>query len=68
MGDWDHIYTLPCVKVIASGRLPHSPGSWDECSAEIDGWDWEVGWRENREGEVFAYIRLIHFIIQQRLT
>lgn len=45
------IYTLPCVKVIASGRLPYSPGSWDECSAEIGmGGIGRWGGRENREG------------------
>ena len=32
------IYTLPCLKQIASGKLPYSTGGSAQCS--VEGWDW----------------------------
>ena len=54
------IYTLPCVKWIASGKPLHSPGSSAWCSGMIQ--------REGLGRGEFVYIQLIHVIVQQRLA
>ena len=43
------IYTLPCVKQIASGKLLYSTGSSVLCG-DLEGWEEEVGGRSMREG------------------
>ena len=49
------IYTLPCVKQIASGNLPYSRGSSARCSVMtwMGGMAW--GGRSKREG-IYVYI------------
>ena len=54
------IYTLPCVKQIASWNLLYSTGS----SAAVGVC---VGRRSEKEG-IYVYTQLIHFTAQQKLT
>ena len=57
------MYTLLCVKQIASGNLLYNTGSSAQCSVmtQMD----RVG--GGREG-IYVYIQLIHLIVQQKLT
>ena len=43
------IYTQPCVKQIAGGKLLYSTGSSVLCD-DLEGWEEEVGGRSMREG------------------
>ena len=46
------IHTLPCVKQIASGKLPGSTGSSAQCcDDDLEGWDGGVGWEGAPRGE-----------------
>ena len=46
-----HIYTLPCVKQIASGKLLYSTGSSAQCSVMTQrGGEGDGGGREAQEG------------------
>ena len=63
------IYTLPCVKQIASGKLlyGHRELSLVLCD-DLEGWDWgEVRGRLKREG-IYVYLWLIHVVVQQKPT
>ena len=63
------IYTLPCVKYIASGKLLYRELPSVLCD-ELEGCDrWELGGggRLKREG-IYVYIYLIHTFIQYKLT
>ena len=58
--------TLPCVKQTASGEPLYSTRSSAQCS--VMAWcGWWVG-REAEEGGDICIHRLIHFVIQQKLT
>ena len=63
------IYTLPCVKQIASGNLLYSTGSSSWCSVVtyMGGMGVGVEGRSKREG-IYVYIQLIPFIVEQKLT
>ena len=62
------IYTLPCVKQVASGNLVYSTGSPARCSVMTQmGGMGDGGGRSKREG-IQVYIQLIHFIVQKKLT
>ena len=70
--DWESsidIYTLPCVKQIASGKLLYSTGSSAWCSemTKMGGMD---GGKEGRfkRDRIYVYLWLIHFVVQQKLT
>ena len=52
------MYTIPCVKQIASGKLLYSPGSSALCD-DLEGWGGGVGERYKREG-TYVYRWLIH--------
>ena len=65
-GDID-IYTPPCVKQIASGNLLYNTGNSAWCSVMTQR-DGKGGGRRSKRGEIYAYIQLIHFIVQQKLT
>ena len=56
-------YALPCVKQIASGNLLHSAGSSAQCSGITE----MVGDGASKEG-IYGHLRLIHFVVQQKLT
>ena len=49
------VYTLPCVKLIASGKLLHSTGRSARCSVMTRWVGWGVGERSKREG-IYVYI------------
>ena len=61
------MYSLPCVKQTASGKLLDSTGSSVQCSVMTWGMGWEsgVGGKSKREG-MYVYIWLIHFVAQQK--
>ena len=60
-----YIYTLPCVKYTASGKLLQSTS----CSAWCSVMTWSGEQLEGRlkREEIYAYVQLIHFIVQLRL-
>ena len=60
------IYTLPCIKQIASGKLVYSIGSSMLCD-DLDAWDGGGG-TEVQKGGIYAYMQFINFIVQQTLT
>ena len=62
------IYTLPCVKQVASGNLLYSTGSSAQCSVmtQMGGMGGGVRGTSKREG-IYVYIQLIHFVVQQKL-
>ena len=60
------IYTLPCVRQVASGNLLYSTGSTVRCSV-VTYMGGMVGRGSKREG-IYVYIKLIHFVVQQKLT
>ena len=63
-----HIYTLPCVKQLASGKLLYSTESSVQCSVINQKHGMVgVGGRCKREG-LYVCLQLIHFIVQQKLT
>ena len=59
------VYTLTCVKQVASGKLLYSARGSDRCSVKT--WMGVVGGRLRREG-LYIYIGLIHFLVRQNLT
>ena len=59
------IYTLPCVKQIASGNLLYSTGS--SVQPSVVTWMGGMVGRSKREG-IYVHIQLIHFVVQQKLT
>ena len=63
------VCVLPCIRRIASGKLLSSAGSSAWCSVvtKKGGMGSGVGGRSKRE-EIYVYIWLIHFVVQQKLT
>ena len=63
------IYTLPCIKQIASGKLPYNTGSSAQRSVEgctVEGSDGKgVGRRFKR---IYVYLQLTRVIVQQKPT
>ena len=63
------IYTQPCVKQIASGKLLYNTGSSTQyyMTIQMDGIGWGVGRRFKREGTC-VYLWLIHVFVWQKPT
>ena len=63
------VCVLPCIRRIASGKLLSSAGSSAWCSVvtKKGGMGSGVGGRSKRE-EIYVYIWLIDFVVQQKLT
>ena len=63
------IYTLPCIKRRASGKLLPSTGSSARRCDDLEGWGgW--GWSGamfKKEG-IYVYTQLMHFTVQQKRT
>ena len=60
-----HIYTLPCVKQIASGKLLCNTGSSAQCSVMTQKGGMGV-WEGGSNGKGYIYIsqsELIHFVL-----
>ena len=68
--DWEgstDIYTLPCIKSTASGKLLDGRGSSARGSAMTQRGEMGVGGSLKREW-VYVYIQLIHTVVQQKPT
>ena len=64
-----YIYTQPCVKQIASGKLLSSTGSSARCSVMTQrGGMGGVGWEGGSRGRRAVYTWLVHTVVQQKLT
>ena len=63
------MYTLPCVKQIASGKLLYNPSSSAQCSVmtQKGGVEQGVGGRLKMKG-IQLHLQLIHVVVQQKLT
>ena len=64
------MYTLPCVKYLASGKLLYNTGSLTLCSVMTErvGMGVVMG-RNAPEGEsMYVYLQLIHVVVQQKPT
>ena len=48
------IYTLPCVKQLASGKLLYNTESSALCSDHLDGWGGR-GWERGSRGRIYMY-------------
>ena len=60
------IYTLPCVKEIASGKLLYCTGSL--VGSDDLGVAWGGGWEGAQRERICVYLSLIHTVVQQKLT
>ena len=60
-----NVYITMCK--IVSGKLLHNTGNSTQClwQPRVIGWGW-VGGREYQEGEMYAYLRVIHIVVWQK--
>lgn len=69
MGDCIDIYASPCVKELATGKLPYNTGNSAQCLCDLEGCDgggWEGGPRGRRY--VYIHIYLLYIYIYMHMA